>query len=543
MPNKNIRSLSARKGLKDNLFENISRLAENQSAPESFQKLSRRYHIDDSVVSGTASFYDFTREEERVKKIRVCNGTACMVAGTQDRVSQWVSKEFPAEEIGHVACVGHCHTNSAILFRGNTYSLTSEDHLNQLKEAPESEESLPLPYEVDTNTTPVLTAPVDNPLAFFDQALKVQKNTDDVLGELKSSGLRGRGGAGFPFWFKLDAVKSEEGEEKYVVCNADEGDPGAFSDMYLLEHQPLKVLYGMYASGIVAGANKGVLYIRGEYPNSIRRIEKEIKWLEEKGLLGDFEFKVIRGQGSYVCGEETALLSSIEGLRPEVRVRPPYPAQYGLFGKPTLLSNVETFANIHWIIEHGGKKYASLGTSRSAGTKLVSFDGYFNRPGVFELEMGTPLREAVYQMGRGLNDKIKAVQIGGPLGGIVPVEKIDGLTLDFESFDEAGFLLGHASFVSIPESFPIIRFLEHLLKFTADESCGKCYPCRIGSHRGYELLKKAQHENFRIDRELFNDLIETLELGSLCALGGGVPLPLKNALTHFETELKEYFKD
>jgi NADH-quinone oxidoreductase subunit F len=400
-----------------------------------------------------------------------------------------------------------------------------------------------LPYEVDTNTTPVLTAPVDNPLAFFDQALKVQKNTDDVLGELKSSGLRGRGGAGFPFWFKLDAVKSEEGEEKYVVCNADEGDPGAFSDMYLLEHQPLKVLYGMYASGIVAGANKGVLYIRGEYPNSIRRIEKEIKWLEEKGLLGDFEFKVIRGQGSYVCGEETALLSSIEGLRPEVRVRPPYPAQYGLFGKPTLLSNVETFANIHWIIEHGGKKYASLGTPRSAGTKLVSFDGYFNRPGVFELEMGTPLREAVYQMGRGLNDKIKAVQIGGPLGGIVPVEKIDGLTLDFESFDEAGFLLGHASFVSIPESFPIIRFLEHLLKFTADESCGKCYPCRIGSHRGYELLKKAQHENFRIDRELFNDLIETLELGSLCALGGGVPLPLKNALTHFETELKEYFKD
>lgn len=543
MANKNIRSLSARKGLGDNLFENVARLAEKGADPEDFQKLSRQYHIDDSVVFGTASFYDFTREEERKKKIRVCNGTACMVAGTQDQVKQWVNKEFPSEEIGHVACVGHCHKNSAIMYGGNTYSLSSQQHLQELIQAGENSKAPLLSYEVDSNTTPVLTAPVDDPEAFFRQARKVSQNPGQFISELKTSGLRGRGGAGFPFWFKLDAVAREKDKQKFVVCNADEGDPGAFSDMYLLEHQPLKVLYGMYASGIAIGAKSGVLYIRGEYPNSIRIVEESIAWLKEKDLLTDFEFKVIRGQGSYVCGEETALLSSIEGLRPEVRVRPPYPAQYGLFGKPTLLSNVETFANIHWILEHGGKEYASLGTQRSTGTKLVSFDGYFNRPGIFELEMGTPLTKAVYDMGRGFNEKVKAIQIGGPLGGIVPVEKIDELSLDFESFDQGGFLLGHASFVSIPESFPMIRYLEHLLKFTSDESCGKCYPCRIGSHRGYELVRKARIEDFRIDRQLFDDLIETLELGSLCALGGGVPLPLKNALTHFESELKAYFKD
>ena len=542
MSNKSSRSLSARKGLKDNLFENIARLAEKNADKEDFHKLARHYLIDDSVMYGTSSFYDFTRESERKKKIRVCNGTACMVAGTQGQVHIWVSEEFKEEEIGHVACVGHCHKNSAILLDGNTHSLTSKGHLAELMHEKQEPGAGALDYEVGCNTTPILTALVEDEAGFFKQAERVRRDPGKAIEELKASGLRGRGGAGFPFWFKLDAVAREENQEKYVVCNADEGDPGAYSDMYLLEQQPLKVLYGMYASGIITGARAGVLYIRGEYPNSVRSIERAITTLIEKNLLEDFEFKVIRGQGSYVCGEETALLSSIEGLRPEVRVRPPYPAQYGLYGKPTVLSNVETFANIHWILEHGGKEYASIGTERSTGTKLVSLDGFFNRPGIFELEMGTSLDEVVNRVGKGFRKKIKAIQIGGPLGGIVPVEKISGLSLDFESFSDSGFLLGHASFVSIPADFPMIRYLEHLMKFTAEESCGKCYPCRIGSHRGYEMLKKAQDEVYRIDRKLFDDLIETLELGSLCALGGGIPLPMKNALEHFAGELKPYFK-
>lgn len=542
MANKNIRSLSARKGLEDNLFENISKLAAADAGEQQFQELSDRFLIDDSVVFGTASFYDFTKESERRKKIRICNGTACMVAGTQDRIREWADKTFAEEEIGHVACVGHCHMNSAVLFENNTISVKSEDEWNEMVKQKEQQAGSPLKYDVDSNTEPILTSPVSDANSFFSQAEKVRADFKRAIEELKASKLRGRGGAGFPFWFKLDAVAKENSDQKYIVCNADEGDPGAFSDMYLLEHQPLKVLYGMYAAGICTGANKGVLYVRGEYPYSIRSVEKTISLLEEQNLLKDFKFKVIRGQGSYICGEETALLSSIEGLRPEVRVRPPYPAQYGLFGKPTVLSNVETFANIHWIMEKGGKKYASLGTKDSTGTKLVSFDGFFNRSGLFELEMGTSLKKAIFGIGKGFNSKVKALQIGGPLGGIVPIEKIEELNLDFESFDKAGFLLGHASFVSIPEEFPMIRYLEHLLKFTADESCGKCYPCRIGSHRGYELLKKSQVDDFKIDRELFDDLIETLELGSLCALGGGIPLPVKNAMNYFNDELKDFFK-
>ena len=206
-----------------------------------------------------------------------------------------------------------------------------------------------------------------------------------------------------------------------------------------------------------------------------------------------------------------------------------------------MLSNVETFANVHWILDNGGSAYANLGNGKSTGTKLVSLDSYFNSPGMYEIEMGTPLKTVFEEYGKGFKSDIKAVQVGGPLGGIVPIHKINDLTLDFESLNKHGFLLGHASIVSIPADFPMIQFLEHLLEFTADESCGKCYPCRIGSHRGYEMLKKAQHDNYKIDRQLFDDLIETLEIGSLCALGGGIPLPIKNALEYFDEELKEYF--
>jgi NADH-quinone oxidoreductase subunit F len=312
--------------------------------------------------------------------------------------------------------------------------------------------------------------------------------------------------------------------------------------MYLMEHQPHKVLFGMMTAGYYVGADTGVLYIRGEYPDSIRKIAEAIEQLKKKQLLNGFKFKIIRGQGSYVCGEETALLNSIEGLRPEVRVRPPYPAQYGLYGKPTVLSNVETFANIYWILQRSGSAFAMLGTKKSKGTKLVCLDSFFNSPGLYEIEMGTPLETVFNDYGKGFKKPVKAVQIGGPLGGIVPLHKIKDLTLDFESFTDNGFLLGHASVVSIPEEFPMIKYLEHLLKFTADESCGKCYPCRIGAHRGFEMLKKAQTKKYKIDRQLFDDLIETLEIGSLCALGGGVPLPVKNALQYFEEELKGYFK-
>ena len=541
MANKSIRSLSSRKGLEYNLFEKIAELSKNNGSEEDFHQLSKQFFLDDSVVLGTASFYDFIKPDERNKKIRVCNGTACMVAGSQDHLNDLLSPHFEKEAIGHAACVGHCHSNGAVMYQGRTYSIKSKDDLENMLSSKDNQGQQNT-YHVEANTTPVLTGPVGDLKAFFKLADQFVQKSDRIIEELKSSKLRGRGGAGFPFWFKLDAVSREVNDQKYIVCNADEGDPGAYSDMYLMEHQPFKVLFGMYVSGLCVGADTGVLYIRGEYPESILAVEKAISYLKNHNLIDDFKFKIIKGQGSYVCGEETALLNSIEGLRPEVRVRPPYPAQYGLFGKPTVLSNVETFANIHWILDQGGQAFASLGTPESTGTKLVSLDSYFKRPGIYEIEMGTKLAVVFEAYGQGLRSKVKAFQIGGPLGGIVPSDKVNELQLDFESLHKAGFLLGHASVVSIPEDFPMVQFMTHLLQFTAEESCGKCYPCRIGSFRGYEMLEKAQNEDYKIDRQLFDDLIETLEIGSLCALGGGVPLPIKNALQYFQPELKSYFQ-
>lgn len=538
MANKNIRSLSSRKGLDDNLFENIADLSHRDASKEEFQALAKRFMVDDSVIFGTSSFYDFTKEENRNKKIHVCSGTACMVAKTQVGLQKNIEQHFKKEEIGHAACVGRCHTNSAFMYKGKTYTTSNKQELSAIISNNNHQANN---YHINCNTTPILTSKVEDIVKFYALVKKYKNNPKQVIQELKISNLRGRGGAGFPFWFKLDAVIKEDNNQKYIVCNADEGDPGAYSDMYLMEHQPHKVLFGMYVSGLTVGANTGVLYIRGEYPDSIRNIQYAIEELNEKKLITNFKFKIIRGQGSYVCGEETALLNSIEGLRPEVRVRPPYPAQYGLYGKPTVLSNVETFANIHWILENGGDSYSKLGTKQSAGTKLVSLDSFFNTPGMYEIEMGTDLHTIFYEFGNGFKETIKAFQIGGPLGGIVPMNKIGELTLDFESFNTKGFLLGHASVVSIPSEFPMIKFLEHLMEFTADESCGKCYPCRIGSFRGMEMLQKAQNENYRINRQLFDDLLETLEIGSLCALGGGVPLPVKNALQYFSEELSQYF--
>ncbi|MDO9260626.1 MAG: NAD(P)H-dependent oxidoreductase subunit E, partial [Flavobacteriaceae bacterium] len=348
-------------------------------------ELAKIFFTDDSVVYGTASFYDFLKPENRNKKVHICNGTACLVARTQENLHHQLEKHFKVDEIGHAACVGRCHENSAFMLDDQVYSADSFEKIKVILNHKSIQENQ---YHIGCNTTPILTKPIED-IATFYQLIKTYKNSPTaVIDALKTANLRGRGGAGFPFYFKVDAVSKEVNSQKYVVCNADEGDPGAYSDMYLLEHQTHKVLFGMMMTGLIVGANTGVLYIRGEYPDAIRKTQNAIQELIDLNLLNDFKFKIIRGQGAYVCGEETALLNSIEGLRPEVRVRPPFPTQSGLFGKPTLLSNVETFANVHWILENGGKAYANLGTSKSAGTKLVSLDSYFNQPGIYEIEMG-----------------------------------------------------------------------------------------------------------------------------------------------------------
>ncbi|MFN3875770.1 MAG: NADH-ubiquinone oxidoreductase-F iron-sulfur binding region domain-containing protein, partial [Flavobacteriales bacterium] len=309
-----------------------------------------------------------------------------------------------------------------------------------------------------------------------------------------------------------------------------------------------RVLLGMMIAGYCVGADTGVLYIRAEYPEAVEVVKQAVRDLEAGGWIGtdikgsgfNWRFKVIKAAGAYVCGEETALLNSIEGKRGEVRTRPPYPAQQGLFNRPTVVNNVETLACVPWVVANGGAAFAKLGSEKSNGSKLVCLDSGFKRPGIYEVECGTPLAVVIDDLGGGFARPTKALHIGGPLGGIVPLHKINALSIDFESFQREGFLLGHASVLSIPLDFPMVKYLEHLFEFTAMESCGKCFPCRIGSTRGKELIAAAQAGR-RIDRALFSDLIETMEIGSLCALGGGLPLGVKNALQYFREELDGYF--
>jgi NADH:ubiquinone oxidoreductase subunit F (NADH-binding) len=546
----NLSALSGRKGLDDNLFDlYVKESAEaGTMEKERLSEVAKDFLIGSANTYGATSFYDFLKEENKGKKVYVCNGSACMCAGTQEAVSTQLSNHFGAEEIGHMTCLGRCHENGAFHYDGKNYSAKSAEDIDRIitdkKPEPDS-------YFVGTNCEePILTAEFPGVEAFYAPMWEaIKKNPEELLAEYKSSGLRGRGGAGFPKAYKLEAVKNAEGERKFIVCNADEGDPGAYSDRYLLEEQPHLVLFGMMLSGYIAGADRGVLYIRAEYPESVEIVEKAVQDLRDKNYLGEnimgsgfnFEFKVIKAAGAYVCGEETALLSSIEGQRPEVRVRPPYPAQKGLFNMPTLVNNVETFASVHFIVSQGGEAYGQRGRGKSTGTKLVCLDSFFNRPGMYEVEMGTPLKEIIEDLGQGFREPVKALHIGGPLGGIVPASHFEKLTLDFESFAENGFLLGHAGILSIPESFSMLRYLEHLFEFTSVESCGKCFPCRLGAKRGWEMLEKARTSDYKIDRELMDDLLETMEDGSLCALGGGLPLGVKNALQYFDEELKTHF--
>ncbi len=547
----NLSELSGRKGLERNLFEGlVNKAKQEQGSPskQSLQELADEFLIGDAITYGASTFYDFLKPENKNKKVYLCSGSTCLLAGTQDQLKSQLKTHFKDEEIGHMCCLGRCHENSAFNYNGNNYSAKSADEIADIVN---NKTVAPDKYAVVSHSAQkVLTdnfPGIDAYYTVLSKALK--KDPVDVLQEIKDSGIRGRGGAGFPMGFKLESCRNTAADQKFIVCNADEGDPGAYSDRYLLEEQPHSVLLGMMVAGYITGANKGVVYIRAEYPEAVQIVKDAVADLEAAGYLGkniqgsgfDYWFKVIEAAGAYICGEETALLSSIEGQRPEVRVRPPYPTQQGLFNKPTVVNNVETLAAIPYILKNGGSAYANIGTGKSSGTKLVCLDSFFKNPGIYEVDMGTPLATIVYDLGGGFKEEVKALHIGGPLGGIVPIHKIEDLSLDFESFASNGFLLGHASVVSVPKSFPMVKYLEHLFEFTADESCGKCFPCRLGSVRGQEMLEKAQKEDYKIDSELMDDLLETMEVGSLCALGGGLPLGIKNALMYFEDELKEYF--
>ena len=543
---RNISKLSGRKGLKDNLFKRMIDTTKKNKNGKEIKQLADEYHVGMSTIHGAESFYEFLRPEHKEKKAWICNGSACMCAGTQGKVRKKLSEKLGTDKIGTMFCLGHCYETSSFHYNGHNYSGNDIDQIDEIIKGKKiNEKNI---NSISHATTNVLMGDDLSSIEKFKNLLSqtLKKDKKETLKTITESNLCGRGGAGFPTGMKWNFCSQQKVEKKYVVCNADEGDSGAFSDRYLLEDQPLKVLFGMIACAYIIGSDEGVLYIRGEYPKSIEIINGTINELKKLNLLGknilgsDFscDLSICIGQGAYICGEETALIASIEGRRAEVDVRPPFPTVEGLYKKPTVVNNVETLAAIASILKHGAKSFSSIGNVKSAGTKLVCLDSLFKNPGVYEMDMGTSMKKIIYDIGGGFTKPVKALQVGGPLGGVIPIKEVEKLNLDFQEFTNAGFMLGHGSIVSIPEDFNMIKYIHHLFKFTAEESCGKCFPGRLGSYRGKEMFDQAVNKTNKIPIKLLNELLITMKKGSLCALCGAIPVPIQNILKYFTHEFK-----
>ncbi len=376
---------------------------------------------------------------------------------------------------------------------------------------------------------------------------------EDVIEVIKTSGLAGRGGAGFPTWFKWNAARQSEGEEKYLICNADEGDPGAFMDRAVIESDPHTLIEGMLIGAYAIGAKNAVVYVRAEYPLAIKRLERAIEQATAAGYLGDnilgtdFSCKMTikAGAGAFVCGEETALIESLEGHRGMPRLKPPFPAQSGYWKKPSNINNVETFANVSWIINNGGEAFAAMGTEGSKGTKVFAVTGKVKRSGLVEIPMGKTLRDVIFDIGGGMKgDKaFKAVQMGGPSGGCIPAELIDTV-IDYKALGATGAIMGSGGMVVMDEGTCMVGMAKFFLDFTAKESCGKCIHCRIGTKRMLEILTRITEGNGQSgDVELLEELCYGIKDGALCGLGQTAPNPVLTTIKYFRNEYDAHIND
>lgn len=376
---------------------------------------------------------------------------------------------------------------------------------------------------------------------------------EEVIEEIKASGLAGRGGAGFPTWFKWNAARKSEGTEKYLICNADEGDPGAFMDRAVIESDPHTLIEGMLIGAYAIGASHAFVYVRAEYPLAIVRLQKAINEAMEKGYLGknilgtgfSCFLKIKAGAGAFVCGEETALIESLEGKRGMPRLKPPFPAEKGYENKPSNINNVETFANVAWIIENGGEAFSALGTENSKGTKVFALTGKIKRGGLVEIPMGLTLREVIYDIGGGIRDnrEFKAVQLGGPSGGCIPKELLDTV-IDYKALSATGAIMGSGGMVVMDEGTCMVNMARFFLDFTTKESCGKCVHCRIGTKRMFEILTRITEGNGKEgDVELLEELCDGIRSGALCGLGQTAPNPVLTTIKYFRNEYEAHINE
>jgi len=376
---------------------------------------------------------------------------------------------------------------------------------------------------------------------------------EDVIEEIKVSGLAGRGGAGFPTWFKWNAARQSEGEEKYMICNADEGDPGAFMDRAVIESDPHNLIEGMLIGAYAIGAKEAIVYVRAEYPLAIVRLTNAIKQAREKGYLGknilgtnfSCDMRIKAGAGAFVCGEETALIESLEGSRGMPRLKPPFPAQAGYWYKPSNINNVETFANVAWIINNGGAAFSAMGTEGSKGTKVFAVTGKVKRSGLVEIPMGKTLRDVIYGIAGGIRDghEFKAVQMGGPSGGCIPAHLLDTV-IDYKSLGATGAIMGSGGMVVMDETTCMVGIAKFFLEFTTKESCGKCVHCRIGTKRLSETLERIVNgQGKEGDIELLEELCTTIKDGALCGLGQTAPNPVLTTIRYFRNEYEAHIRD
>ena len=382
--------------------------------------------------------------------------------------------------------------------------------------------------------------------------LREGMTSEDVISEIRTSGLAGRGGAGFPTWFKWNAARNSKGGEKFLVCNADEGDPGAFMDRAVIESDPHSLIEGMLIAAYAIGAEKAFVYVRAEYPLAIVRLEKAIAQAEKANLLGadilgsgfSCSLRIKAGAGAFVCGEETALIESLEGNRGMPRLKPPFPAEKGFDGKPSNINNVETFANVAWIIRNGGAAFAAMGTETSKGTKVFALTGKIRRGGLVEIPMGLTLRDVIFDIGGGIRDgkKFKAVQMGGPSGGCIPESLLDTL-IDYKALGATGAIMGSGGMVVMDDSTCMVNMARFFLDFTAKESCGKCVHCRIGTKRLHETLVRITEGKGREgDVELLEELCRGIKDGALCGLGQTAPNPVLTTIRYFRDEYDAHIR-
>ncbi|WP_434565402.1 NADH-quinone oxidoreductase subunit NuoF [Thermoanaerobacterium thermosaccharolyticum] len=521
--------------------------------------------------------------------VMVCGGTGC-TSSNSDRIAKCFEEEIANKgldkeiQVVRTGCFGLCELGPVVVVypEGVFYSRVKEEYVPEIVEEHLLKGRIVKKYLYGESVTEEGIKPLEE-TGFFKKQQRValrncglinpedikeaiafdgykalakvltEMTPEEVISEIKKSGLRGRGGGGFPTGVKWEFAYNQKETPKYVVCNADEGDPGAFMDRSVLEGDPHSVLEAMAIAGYAIGANHGYIYVRAEYPLAVKRLQIAIDQAREYGLLGknifntgfDFDIEIRLGAGAFVCGEETALLNSVMGKRGEPRPRPPFPAVKGVWEKPTIINNVETYANIPAIILNGAEWFSSIGTEKSKGTKVFALGGKINNTGLVEIPMGTTLREIIFEIGGGIPNgkKFKAAQTGGPSGGCIPAEHLD-TPIDYDSLLSIGSMMGSGGLIVMDEDNCMVDIAKFFLEFTVDESCGKCSPCRIGTRRMLELLNKiTSGKGEEGDIEKLETLANSIKASSLCGLGQTAPNPVLSTLRYFRDEYEAHIKE